>query len=70
VQLDRPSGAKVGYGLGLAIVKRVVEWHGGTVEVSQSAAGGASFLIEWPVAQVEPARGSHRSSYRAQAKGA
>jgi two-component system OmpR family sensor kinase len=71
VQLDRPSGTKVGYGLGLAIVKRVVEWHGGTVEVSRSPAGGAAFCVEWPVAHVEPAaRGSHRSSYRAQAKGA
>jgi len=47
VQLDRPSGTKVGYGLGLAIVQRVVEWHGGTVAVSQSALGGARFSVEW-----------------------
>jgi two-component system OmpR family sensor kinase len=49
VQLDKPSGTKVGYGLGLAIVKRVVEWHGGTVAVSQSALGGARFCIQWPI---------------------
>jgi two-component system, OmpR family, sensor kinase len=47
VQLDQPSGTKVGYGLGLAIVQRVVEWHGGTVAVSQSPLGGARFSVEW-----------------------
>jgi two-component system OmpR family sensor kinase len=49
VQLDQPSGTKVGYGLGLAIVQRVMEWHGGTAAVSQSSMGGARFAIEWPV---------------------
>jgi signal transduction histidine kinase len=48
VQLDQASGTKVGYGLGLAIVQRVVEWHGGTVAISQSSFGGARFSVEWP----------------------
>lgn len=48
VQLDKPSGAKVGFGLGLAIVKRVAQWHGGDVRVTQSVLGGASFSIHWP----------------------
>lgn len=52
VQLGERSGNKVGYGLGLAIVKRVVEWHGGTASVSESALGGARFCIQWPL---EPA---------------
>lgn len=49
VQLDKPSGAKAGFGLGLAIVKRVAHWHGGDVSVTQSALGGASFSIHWPM---------------------
>lgn len=47
VQLGERSGTKVGYGLGLAIVKRVVEWHEGTVAISQSTLGGARFSIHW-----------------------
>ena len=57
VQLDQPSGTKVGYGLGLAIVNRVVEWHGGMVAVSQSSLGGARFSVEWP--ERERDRGRH-----------
>lgn len=57
VQLDQPSGTKVGYGLGLAIVNRVVEWHGGMVAVSQSSLGGARFSVEWP--EREGDRGRH-----------
>jgi signal transduction histidine kinase len=56
VQLDKPSGAKVGFGLGLAIVKRVAQWHGGDVSVTQSVLGGASFCIHWPVT---PAMAEH-----------
>jgi two-component system OmpR family sensor kinase len=48
VQLDVPGKRKAGYGLGLAIVKRIVEWHGGRAEVSQSATlGGAGFSVLW-----------------------
>lgn len=43
---QRKSG---GYGLGLSIVQRIVEWHGGHVEVSQSEdLGGARFRVLWP----------------------
>jgi len=42
--LNRHSG----FGLGLAIVKRIMVWHGGSVSCSQSAQGGAKFLIRWP----------------------
>jgi two-component system OmpR family sensor kinase len=47
VQLGRPTGQKAGFGLGLAIVKRIVEWHGGTAHVEQSALGGARFVVDW-----------------------
>jgi len=56
VQLDQPTGTKVGYGLGLAIVTRVVEWHGGTVAVSQSSLGGARFSFEWPESEQQRSR--------------
>lgn len=55
VQLDQPSGTKVGFGLGLAIVKRVLEWHGGTVTVCQSSLGGARFSVEWSERSVQAA---------------
>jgi signal transduction histidine kinase len=51
VQLGNQVGNKTGYGLGLAIVKRVVEWHEGTAAVTQSALGGASFLVQWSPAR-------------------
>ncbi|MDX6239830.1 MAG: hypothetical protein QOG10_4645 [Kribbellaceae bacterium] len=44
---DRGSG---GSGLGLSIVQEVVRGHGGTVEVTDSALGGARFVISLPVA--------------------
>jgi two-component system nitrogen regulation sensor histidine kinase NtrY len=37
-----------GTGLGLAIVKKIVVEHGGTIDVSQSDLGGASFRIRIP----------------------
>jgi signal transduction histidine kinase len=42
---SRKSG---GYGLGLTIVHRVVTWHGGNVQVSESPLGGARLTISWP----------------------
>lgn len=47
---DRKSG---GFGLGLAIVHRIVQWHGGHVEVTDSPLGGARFQIELPIRQSE-----------------
>ncbi len=44
---SRESG---GVGLGLAIVKRIVEAHGGTVDLSVSDSGGACFSLRWPAA--------------------
>lgn len=41
----RASG---GYGLGLSIVQRIVEWHGGRIEVADSDSGGALFRVAWP----------------------
>ncbi|WP_111657149.1 ATP-binding protein [Isoalcanivorax indicus] len=41
----RASG---GYGLGLSIVQRIVEWHGGRIEVGRSDQGGALFRVSWP----------------------
>ncbi|HKP92174.1 MAG TPA: HAMP domain-containing sensor histidine kinase [Thermoleophilaceae bacterium] len=40
-----------GSGLGLAIVRAVAQRHGGSVEVTASAAGGAEFLVRLPLAQ-------------------
>lgn len=37
-----------GPGLGLAIVDRVVELHGGVVDVEETPGGGATFVIELP----------------------
>jgi two-component system sensor histidine kinase BaeS len=39
-----------GHGLGLAIVKALVETHGGSVEASSPADGGAEFSVRLPVA--------------------
>ena len=43
----KPSG---GHGLGLAIVAGIVESHGGRVGVAPTPGGGATFVVELPVA--------------------
>jgi signal transduction histidine kinase len=59
VRLDdsraRGSG---GSGLGLAIVREVLRGHGGTVEVSESALGGACLTVTLPTAGQPPSASS------------
>ncbi len=40
-----------GTGLGLAIVERVVEAHGGRLELELPAQGGAAFVLRWPAGE-------------------
>ncbi|MGZ0147899.1 HAMP domain-containing sensor histidine kinase [Kribbella sp. WER1] len=42
------SGRGRGVGLGLAIVARHVQWHHGTIRVTERPGGGARFVIELP----------------------
>ncbi len=46
---QRESG--MGHGLGLAIVKQIMKWHEGEVKLSDSALGGAKFVMLWPISQ-------------------
>jgi two-component system phosphate regulon sensor histidine kinase PhoR len=48
------AGAVSGSGLGLAIVRGVVDSHGGTVEVSETAGGGTTIRVQLPVSQQPP----------------
>jgi signal transduction histidine kinase len=42
------SNKKKGTGLGLAIVRRIVEAHGGEIDVGTEAAPGAEFVVTLP----------------------
>lgn len=42
------SRTRGGTGLGLAIVHRILEQHGGTLEISSSSLGGALVVTSWP----------------------
>ncbi|MDB6061623.1 MAG: two-component system sensor histidine kinase [Verrucomicrobiaceae bacterium] len=44
-----------GAGLGLAIAKRVIELHGGAIEVASEAGSGTCFTFTLPVQRVSPA---------------
>lgn len=46
---DGSRSDKQHYGLGLSIAKELVQLHGGTIHVSDSESGGASFEIKLPV---------------------
>jgi signal transduction histidine kinase len=41
---------KGGTGLGLAIVKKIVDDHGGTIEVTKPEGGGTTFSLRLPLA--------------------
>ena len=43
------TAAGPGSGLGLAIVRSVADSHGGTVELGESASGGAQFRVRVPL---------------------
>lgn len=43
-----------GTGLGLAVARRVIEEHGGTIEVSSKAGKGTTFTIRLPLSTEEP----------------
>lgn len=42
------AGTSSGSGIGLAIVKRIVDTHGGSIDVDRSELGGARFVIRLP----------------------
>jgi two-component system OmpR family sensor kinase len=46
---DRAAGT--GLGLGLAICRRIVDGHGGTIEVGDRAGGGARFVVQLPASR-------------------
>ena len=46
---DRAIGS--GLGLGLAICRRIVDGHGGAIEVEDRAGGGARFVVRLPVSR-------------------
>jgi signal transduction histidine kinase len=48
-RVDRSRSRKTGgYGLGLSISKRIIEAHGGTIEVENNAPRGAFFVVTLP----------------------
>jgi signal transduction histidine kinase len=51
-----------GTGLGLAIVSAVAASHGGSVEATESASGGALFRARIPIADAAPAAKKHSTS--------
>jgi len=58
VRIDAPrSRAHRGLGLGLAIVRRIVEAHGGSIEVADAPEGGTSVRTTWPRAGADQIAG-------------
>jgi len=46
---NRIPGGPGGFGLGLAIAKRIVELHGGSLEIKSQVAVGTALIIQWPL---------------------
>jgi signal transduction histidine kinase len=44
-----PTGGEKSTGLGLSIVKRIIDLHGGTIEVQNRVEGGAVFRVRLPI---------------------
>jgi signal transduction histidine kinase len=53
---------ETGLGLGLAIVKRLVDQHGGQIEVASAPARGTSIRVLMPASRSRSARGTGRSA--------
>jgi two-component system OmpR family sensor kinase len=50
VRGDATKHSVKGHGIGLAIVKRILDWHQGRIEISDSATlGGACLTISLPL---------------------
>jgi two-component system OmpR family sensor kinase len=45
-----PGSRGPGAGLGLAIARAVVDAHGGSISVAETPGGGATFVVELPLA--------------------
>jgi signal transduction histidine kinase len=60
------TGKAEGTGLGLAIVKQAVDFHHGTIEVTETTGGGATFIIRLPASPEDrrPTPGSAPSPER------
>jgi len=52
---SRVRGSGGGNGLGLAIAAAIVAGHGGRIGVAQTPGGGATFVVELPTANSQPA---------------
>jgi PAS domain S-box-containing protein len=63
--MERPQG---GLGIGLTLVKRLVELHGGTVQVHSDGPGtGSEFVVRLLVVEKSPHQGPHDTADDAQA---